>query len=194
MNSHDSAQSDRPMRADARRNRDKLVLAARSVLARQEQAFSLEGVAREAGVGIGTLYRHFPTRDALVEAVYAVELDELTTNAPALLDELPPDEALRTWLLRYAKFTVKKRGMIDTLRARLVSGNIPSPNTRERLTASIEPMLAQGARQGLLRADVRADDVTTLLLGVFLSTVEDSASERTERLLDLVLDALRPRP
>ncbi|NEB78902.1 helix-turn-helix transcriptional regulator, partial [Streptomyces sp. SID14478] len=152
----------------------------------------LEAVAREAGVGIGTLYRHFPTREALVEAVYSAELDAVVDSAPALLAELPPQAALRAWMDRYGAFFAAKRGMSDTLRAGWASGSIATPATRERITAAIATVLAAGAAAGTLRADVEAEEVTLMLLGVFLSTTAVNAPDRTGRLLDLVVDALRP--
>ena len=183
----------RAPRADALRNRDKLVQIARSAFATAEDVVSLEGIAREAGVGIGTLYRHFPTREALVEAVYAAELDDVTDSVPGLLRELPPDAALRAWMGRYAAFIATKRGMGDTLRAGWVSGRIAAPTTtRERITAAIATILARGAETGALRADVDPQDVVALLLGIFFGTTAGNGPEQTERLLDLVMDALRP--
>ena len=182
----------RPLRADARRNREKLITVARAAFAAADDSVPLEDIAREAGVGIGTLYRHFPTREALVEAVYAAELDDITLSAPALLGRLPPDAALRAWMDRYAQFAAVKRGMVDTLRAGWASGRIATPTTRERVTAAIGTILAAGAQSGSLRTDVEADDVTAILLGVFLSTASNSTSEQTGRLLDLVVAGLRP--
>jgi AcrR family transcriptional regulator len=181
-------------RADAQRNRDKLVRTARAAFAAADDTVALEGIARDAGVGIGTLYRHFPTREALVEAVYAAELDDVTGSVTALLDELPPEAALRAWMGRYAAFIATKRGMVDTLRAGWASGRIAAPTaTRERITAAIATILARGAEAGTLRADVDPQDVTAMLLGIFLSTTAGNAPEQTGRLLDLVMDALHPR-
>ena len=182
----------RPARADARRNREKLLAAARAAFAAADDTVVLEAIAREAGVGIGTLYRHFPTREALVEAVYAAELDDVATSAPALLAALPPDAALRAWMDRYAAFVATKRGMVDTLRAGWASGRMATPTTRERVTAAIALILADGARAGSLRADADPEDVTAMLLGVFLSTAASSTPEQTGRLFDLIVDALRP--
>ncbi|MFC8451561.1 TetR/AcrR family transcriptional regulator [Kitasatospora sp. NPDC057223] len=182
----------RPLRAHAQRNRETLIAVARAAFAAAGDTAPLEGIAREAGVGIGTLYRHFPTREALVEAAYAAELDDVTTNAATLLAELPPEEALRTWMERYARFAATKHGMIGTLRTGWAAGRI-TPPTRRRITAEIAVILTAGARSGTLRADVDPDDVTAMLLGVFLSADAHGTPERTGRLLDLVLDALRPR-
>ncbi|MFE9610669.1 TetR/AcrR family transcriptional regulator [Streptomyces sp. NPDC006012] len=186
------AGSDRPVRADARRNRDKLIAVARTAFTTGGDTATLEGIARAAGVGIGTLYRHFPTREALVEAVYAAELDDVTTSAPALLDEFPPEAALRAWMDRYAAFFAAKHGMLDALRVSWASGSVTTSGTRERITAALGMILAAGARTGTLRGDVAADDVTMLLLGVFLSLGGDRTPEQTARLLDLVVDAVRP--
>jgi AcrR family transcriptional regulator len=183
----------RAPRADALRNRDKLIEVARAAFAAATDTVSLEGIARDAGVGIGTLYRHFPTREALVEAVYAAELDDVTDSVAALLDQLPPDAALGAWMRRYAAFVATKRGMAETLRAGWASGRIATPSTRERITAAIATILASGADAGTLRADVESEDITAMLLGIFLSTAASETPEQTERLLDLVMDALRPK-
>jgi AcrR family transcriptional regulator len=190
--SSDIGKKTRAPRADALRNRDKLIHVARGAFAAASDTVSLEGIAREAGVGIGTLYRHFPTREALVEAVYAAELDDVTGSVGTLLKELPPEAALRAWMQRYATFVVTKRGMAETLRAGWASGRIATPSTRERVTAAIATILASGAEAGSLRADVEPEDITAMLLGIFLSTAASKTPEQTERLLDLVMDALRP--
>jgi AcrR family transcriptional regulator len=183
---------ERPLRADARRNRDRIVAAARAAFTAAGDTVPLETIARDADVGIGTLYRNFPTREALVEAVYSAELDDVTRSSPELLERFPPDVALRAWLDRYTQFSTVKRGMIDTLRAGWSAGRI-TPRTRERINAAIETILTAGARSGSLRADVEADDVTAMLLGVFLSTAASGGTpEQRNRLLDLLVDALRP--
>ena len=182
---------ERPLRADARRNRDALVAVARAAFAATDDTVSLEGIAREAGVGIGTLYRHFPTRESLVEAVYAAELDDVVASAHALLGQSPPDVALRAWMNRYAAFIATKRGMLDTLRAGWTSGRITTSTTRERISAAIGTILTAGARAGSLRGDVAPEDVTAMVFGVFLATAIEPTSEQIGRLLDLVVDALR---
>lgn len=179
----------RAPRSDALRNRDLLVAAARAAFADAEGAVPLEGVARAAGVGIGTLYRHFPTREALVEAVYAAELDDLTAAAPELLRTLPPDRALRAWMHRYGEFFAAKRGFLDTLRAGLASGRISAPATRERINAALGSLLEAGAAARTLRGDVPPDDVTVMLLGIFLHGGDDAA--QTGRLVELLADALK---
>jgi AcrR family transcriptional regulator len=188
-----SGTADRPIRADARRNREKLLTAARAAFtAASGGPVALEAIADQAGVGIGTLYRHFRTREALVEAVYEAELDDVAASASALLGQFPPDVALRAWMDRYATFRLTKQAMLGTLQAGFAPGRI-SPSTRERLTTAITPILARGAEQRSLRADIHPEDVASLLLGVFLSTAASGMPEQVSRLLDLVVDALRPR-
>jgi AcrR family transcriptional regulator len=182
-----------PARADARRNREKVIAAARAAFAAAPSGpVTLEAIASRAGVGTGTLYRHFPTREALIEAVYAAELDDVVASASALLGEFPPDVALRAWMDRYATFWVTKHAMLGTLRAGSAPGRI-SPSTRERVITAITPVLARGAEAGSLRTDIHPGDVAALLLGVFLSTAAGGAPEQAPRLLDLVVDSLRPR-
>ncbi|MFE6698664.1 TetR/AcrR family transcriptional regulator [Streptomyces sp. NPDC057718] len=186
----------RPVRADARRNRDHLLAVAREAFAATDGRTSLDAIAREAGVGIGTLYRHFPTREALVEAIYAAELDAVVDSVPALLaeHEQAPEAALRAWADRYAAFVAAKRGLSDTLRAGWAAGTIATPATRERLTAAIAPILDAGAASGSLRADVTPEEVTLLLLGVFLSTTAADSPHLTGPMLDLIVDAVRVAP
>jgi len=185
----------RPLRADAQRNRDRLVGAARAALAKDEGALTCEGVARDAGVGVGTLYRHFPNLGALVEAVYSAELDQLAATAPGLLDDFPPDEALRTWAERYVRFTATQPGLRPALSSGMASGTIPAPHTREVLTRVVADFLASGARGGSLRTDVSPQAATSLLLGVMLSIAtepaHDAGSDRIPAMVGLFVDALR---
>lgn len=174
-------------RADARRNRERLVAAAAAAFAAHDGPVSLEGVARAAGVGIGTLYRHFPTRDALVEAVYRAELAEVSARAPALVASHPPVEALRLWMRRYAEFVAAKQGMAESLLAILDAGIVERSDTRAAIVGAVSTLLEAGAADGSLRPDVRPDDVVSSLLGIFLAS---SGAEQSARLVDLLIDGL----
>jgi AcrR family transcriptional regulator len=155
---------------------------------------SLEGIARTAGVGIGTLYRHFPTREALVESVYAAELDEVVAAADTfLVDGSPAEVALRGWMNRYAAFVQAKRGMAETLRAALASGTIPASRTRAAVRGVVGRFLDAGAASGTLRDDVDPDDVTASLVGIFLATAGATDTAQRDRMLDLLVDGLRAR-
>jgi AcrR family transcriptional regulator len=181
----------RPLRADARRNRDRLLAAAvRAFSTSDGVEVPLDAIAREAGVGIGTLYRHFPTREALVEAAYRTELDRLCDAAPELLAELPPDRALRAWMDRFVDYLTTKRGMAAALRSVIASGGNPYAHSRDRMLAAVTTLLAAGVAAGTVRADVPPGDVLTGLSGVTLAA---AGRDQAGRLLDLLLDALRPR-
>ncbi|WP_152362169.1 TetR/AcrR family transcriptional regulator [Microlunatus speluncae] len=184
---------DRPLRADARRNRDRLLDAAGHAFARDGQDVTLEAVAKDAGVGIGTLYRHFPTREALVEATYRHELDRLCDAADELLAEQPADVALRAWMDRFVDYMTAKRGMSDTLRAIIASGGNPYAHSRDRLLTAIGTLLRASVEAGIVRADVSAEDVLTGIGGVSLVASEPEQREQAARLLDLLMDGLRYR-
>lgn len=184
----------RGVRADAQRNRDRLVEAARRAFATGNGKVTLDAVAREAGVGIGTLYRHFPTREDLVEAVYRAQLDSVCASAATLLESTPADQALRAWMDRFADHVAAKREMADTLRAVIASGAVTVGHARERMSAAVRLLLDAGSADGTLRRDVRAEDVVAALVGVFLACGGPGGHEQAARLMDLLLDALRPAP
>jgi AcrR family transcriptional regulator len=183
------------IRVDAQRNRTRLIEVARSAFAASAHGtaapVSLEAIAREAGVGIGTLYRHFPTREALTEAVYRTELDAVLAQAAPLLREHEPVEALRSWMDAYAAFVTAKRGMAESLRSLLQAGTITAAQTRQRVTDTIQTFLDAGVQAGSLRADVRADDVAASLVGVFLATPDPAQSDQARRMLDLLVAGIR---
>jgi AcrR family transcriptional regulator len=174
-----------PTRSDARRNRDKLLeVAAAAFGAADGRPVSLEAIAREAGVGIGTLYRHFPSRELLIEAVYRAELAEVVAAADRLLEGHPPKVALRRWMDRYATFVAAKKGMADSLRAMIESGAVQVSQMHARIVATTDTLLQAGAQDGSLRSDVQAEDVVSSLIGIFLVS---GSPEQTGRMLDLLL-------
>jgi AcrR family transcriptional regulator len=181
------------MRADARRNRQRLLEAAVRAFSADPEKVSLEAIAREAGVGIGTLYRHFPTRAALVEAVYRNELARLLGSGKELLSSHPPAVALRMWMDRFADYVTAKRWMVDSLRAVVAAGAVSPSQTRQALTGTIQGMLDAGAAAGSVRNDVDAGDVLASLTGVFLAVGAPSQRDQAGRMLDLLMDGLRPR-
>ena len=180
-----------PARADAQRNRERLIEVAQRAFTGGDAKVSLEAVAKEAGVGIGTLYRHFPTREALVEAVYLAERGRLCDAAAELLAEQPPEQALRTWMDRFADYIATKREMAEALRALIADGTVTKSQAREHLSAAVRTILDAGAAAGTLRGDVRAEDVVVALVGVFSVCPLPEHREQAGRLLDLVMDGLR---
>jgi AcrR family transcriptional regulator len=184
----------RPLRADAQRNRDRLLGVAVRVFSQDGPDVTLDAIAKEAGVGIGTLYRHFPTREALIEAAYRNELARLCDAVPDLLRTMPADQATRTWMDHYIDYMTTKRGMADALRVVIASGRTPYAQSRDRLISAITMLLEAGAAAGTLRADVEPADVFASLAGVSLTAGEPAQRAQAGRLLDLLMDALHPRP
>jgi AcrR family transcriptional regulator len=173
------------VRSDARRNRERLLEAAAAAFgAADGRPVSLESIARDAGVGIGTLYRHFPSREVLVEAVYRAELAEVAAAAGQLLQRDAPKAALRRWMDRYASFVAAKRGMAESLRAMVDSGAVEPSQSHASIVGAVEMLLRAGVDDGSLRSDVRADDVVSSLLGIFLTS---GSPEQTGRMLDLLV-------
>ena len=181
----------RALRADAQRNRDRLLEVAVRAFSAEGPDVTLEAVAREAGVGIGTLYRHFPTREALVEAAYRNELARLCDAAGELLASLPPDEAARTWMDRFVDYMTTKRGMAEALRAVIASGGNPYATSRDQMIAALGKLLSAGAAAGTLRADVEPADLLAGLSGVSLAAGDPTQRKQARRLLDLLMDGLR---
>jgi AcrR family transcriptional regulator len=180
-------------RVDAARNRSTLLATARDAFAAGEGDVTFDALARRAGVGVGTLYRNFPTRQDLVEAVYRSELDDVVALAEVLLREHPADVALRQWLDRYATFFATKHGMAEAFQQAIASGAVAAPNTRVRINGVLAEFLAAGVEDGSLRADVEPDVATSMILGSFLATAGVEDDGQRGRVLDVVVDGLRPR-
>jgi len=185
--------SDRPrrLRADAERNRARLLDVARAAFASGQAQVTLEQIARDADVGIGTLYRHFPTREALVEALYRQELADLCASAGDLLAAHPADLALRAWMDRFAGYVTAKREMADALRAVFAAGTVTISQIREQLAEAVQTILDAGITAGTLRDDVRAEDIVATVVGMFTATSLAGGHEQLERMLDLLMDAIR---
>jgi AcrR family transcriptional regulator len=183
----------RPQRADARRNRDLLLDAAVRAFAADGAEVTLDAIARAAGVGIGTLYRHFPSREALVEAAYRQELARLCDAVPELLGSQLPDRALRAWMDRFIDYMTTKRHMKAALHAVIASGGNPFAESRNLLTSALTALLDAGAAAGTLRPDIAPADVLAALSGVTLAAGEPDQRDQAGRLLDLLADGLRHR-
>jgi AcrR family transcriptional regulator len=181
----------RPLRADARRNRDALLAAAVQALSADGPEVTLEAIAAAAGVGIGTLYRHFPTRDSLVEAAYRNELERLCDSADELLATLPPDQAVREWMECFVDYAVTKRGMSDALRALIAAGGNPFAHSRDRMLGALGKLLDAAIAAGTVRADVAPADLLATLGGVSMAAGDAAGREQARRVLDLVMDGLR---
>ncbi len=178
------------LRVDAARNRMTVLAAATRAFAASDGETSMRAIARDAGVGIATVYRHFPTRESLVDAVYRDQVERLTSGARELLEELPPAEAMRRWMDLFGDWLTTKQGMIDTLRAMIETGQIALTHTRGELLAAITTILDAGAAAGDLRADVTAEDIAATLIGAHTVAGRPNQRAQLERLLDLLMRGL----
>ena len=186
-----SAKSSRKPRADALRNRERVLEAAKTVFSAGGPDASLEAVAREAGVGIGTLYRHFPTREALYEAVYRREVEQLSELAEELKGEAAPVEALRRWLRSNVEFVATKKGMAAAL---ALAAGPPSELTAfsfERLTKAIGMLLQRAVAAGEVRADITPEDLLRTLVGMCMLHDQPGWQASVVRMLDVLVDGLR---
>jgi AcrR family transcriptional regulator len=182
------------LRADATRNRNQLLeVATRVFVSADDTEPSMRAIAREAGVGIATLYRHFPTRESLVDAVYRDQVARLTDGARELLAQLPPPAALRRWMDLFGDWIATKNGMLDTLLAMIEAGEIAHAQTQTELFAAIDEILNAGRATGELRADVSAEDIAASLIGIF-TVVRPPDAARASRLLNILMDGLAAAP
>jgi AcrR family transcriptional regulator len=179
----------RRQRSDARVNRDKLVAAARTLFAAKGTSAPLEEVAEQAGVGIGTLYRHFPTRTALFEAVYVDEVEALARAAAALVDRTPW-EALSRWLHQYVGFAATKRALNDALMQE-DSGSDVLLTCRAAITGAAGGLVERAQRSGAVRTDTDLMDILRMVGAI--ATVPGADDAQKQRMLELALDGLRYR-
>jgi AcrR family transcriptional regulator len=182
----------RRRRADAERNREKLLEATSALVKEGQSELSLAAVAERAGVGIGTLYRHFHSRDALLAGLYRNEVERLQAAAATLADELPPLEALKTWLDQYAALMMVKYGFADAMKSAMKSDAEIFTHSRSRLAGALSSLLEAAADAGLVRRDVQAEDILIAVAAqVSASLHGQGAEKRCERLLGLTIDGLR---
>jgi AcrR family transcriptional regulator len=182
-------------RADAVRNRERVLEAAKAVFSAGGSDASLEAVARHAGVGIGTLYRHFPTREALFEAVYRREVEQLADLAEQLkADDAPPTEALRRWLRSNVEFVATKKGMMAALALAAYGSSELFTFSFDRLTKAVGALLQRAVAAGKIRADIGPEDVLRALVGMCYIHDQPGWQSTVLRLLDVFVDGLRVQP
>ncbi|MEV5354779.1 TetR/AcrR family transcriptional regulator [Streptomyces sp. NPDC086081] len=185
----------RPMRADARRNYERLLRVAAEAFAEHGEGASLDDIAKRAGVGSGTLYRHFPTRHALLEAAYLDRVEALAARADVLAAELPPGEALWEWLHELGIGMIRMRGLKALLGPAVTEGDAAGATACGDSVRSAAGRLVRAAREeGTLRADVEPMDVLRLAHGVATaSELADGEGRHIRRYLTLLTEGLRPR-
>jgi AcrR family transcriptional regulator len=185
-----SAEIVRKPRADAVRNRERVLEAAKLVFSAGGPDASLEAVAKRAGVGIGTLYRHFPTREALFEAVYRREVEHLGELAEQLKSDPAPVEALRRWLRSNVEFVATKKGMSAALALAANSSSELSAFSFDRLTKAVGALLDRAVAAGEIRADVGPEDLLRALVGMCYLHDQPGWQASVLRLLDVLVDGL----
>lgn len=182
----------RKVRADAQRNRERILEVAKQVFTRDGAAASLDEIARRAGIGSGTLYRHFPSRDTLIEAVYRSEVEKLATAEGRFTATMPPLDALRAWMLLFIDHVSEKKLIIPAMDAvaggsrRLIEGS------RDRIHAAFIRLVERAISSGDLRADTDPNDFVRALVGVFHTTAIPGWEGSARRLVDILITGSRP--
>jgi AcrR family transcriptional regulator len=182
------AEEQRPKRADAQRNYAKLIAAGREAFAQDGTAASLEDIARRAEVGIGTLYRHFPTRLDLVEAIYVDELEALCASAGDVAG-LPPWDALVSWLRRFVSYVAAKQALAEELFAHIGPDAELFTSCRVALYSACEPLLTRAQQARVVRPDMDFTDVVRIVGAI--AKISPAEPSEIARILDIALDGLR---
>lgn len=187
----DHADAIRKPRADAVRNRERVLEAAKAVFSAGGPEASLEAVAKRASVGIGTLYRHFPTRESLFEAVYRREVEQLSELAEQLKNAKDPVDALRRWLRSNVEFVATKKGMSAALALTFQSSSELAAFSMERLTKAVGSLLDRAVAAGEMRSDISPEDLLRALVGMCYMHDQPGWQATALRLLDVFVDGLR---
>ena len=182
----------RKPRSDAQRNRERILEVARQAFSRSGANTSLDDVAREAGVGPGTLYRHFPTREQLLEAVYRSEMEKLAAAEQKFAEELPPLEALRTWLLLFVDYIATKQLIAPALNALLGDPKKVFEASYVRIWDAIRALVKRAIKSGDIRKDLDPIDLLRALIGVASVATSPDWQQSARRLVDILITGARP--
>ncbi len=188
----DSTSKERKPRADAARNRERILDIAKTAFAREGADISLEEVARQAGVGAGTLYRHFPTRDALLESVYRAEVTKLAEEQRKLSDSLPPREALRSWMLLFVDYIATKKIIAAALNSIVGGPTKLFESSGAQIKDAIQLLVENAIESGDVRADIEPLDLFRALVGVSNVASAPNWQDSAKRLVDILLLGSRP--
>jgi AcrR family transcriptional regulator len=186
-----SARRERKPRADSVRNRERVLQAAKIVFAAGGPEASLEAVARHAGVGVGTLYRHFPTRQALFEAVYRNEVEQLVEMAEQLGTDLPPLDALRQWMHANVAFVATKKGMSAALAVVVHASSDLTAYSMDRLGRALATLLRRATEAGVIRDDIGPEDIVRTIVGLCYTHDKPGWQSNVIRLVDVFIDGMR---
>ena len=182
----------RKPRADAQRNRERLMTSAKAAFAETGADVSLDEIARRAGVGIGTLYRHFPTRDAIVEAVYRREVEQLAGAAGRLLGSLPPGEALHEWMRMFVDYIATKKVMASALGSIVGGAAELYAFSGAQITGAMRLLIDRAGAAGDIRPGVDPNDLLRALVGFTYGNASPGWQASALRLIDILMDGLRP--
>ncbi|MEU7056076.1 TetR/AcrR family transcriptional regulator [Streptomyces sp. NPDC046197] len=186
----DAPPRDTPLRSDAQRNRERILEVALTELTRSADT-PLSVIAKKAGVGQGTFYRNFPSREALVLELYRYEMQQVADSAAHLLETRGPERALREWMDRLAQFAMTKAGLADAIRQATSAPGSPAKPGHSPVTAAADALLRANEEAGTIRPGVSADDFLLAIAGLWMIDPDGDWQPRANRLLDLVMDGLR---
>jgi AcrR family transcriptional regulator len=186
-------QPTRKPRVDAERNRERLLATAKATFAKRGTGASLEDIARETGVGIGTLYRHFPTRDALVAAVYRNETEQLASAAKTLSAAHPPLEALRRWMNLFVDYTATKRGLHSVLDSLAGGTSALYANSTEQMTSALRTLVDRAVASGEAKVDLDALDLLRAVAGVSQGGAGDDWVVNAKKVVEILVAGIRAR-
>ena len=179
----------RPLRADAQRNYDRLIVAARDVFVREGGSASMEAIARAAGVGVGTLYRHFPQRIDVVEAVYRDDVDQLVATADQVIEEFDPWPAVVAFLEAFARYAKGKRTFLNELHDAFDKHPDLKLRSKERIDDAMDRIIRRAQEAGVLRTDVNGAELMQLISPMCVNAT--LSEDQSSRLLNMILDGLR---
>jgi len=187
-----SPPAQRKTRTDAQRNRERILAVAKEAFARSGANTSLDDVARQAGVGAGTLYRHFPTRDALLEAVYHTEVAKLAAAERELSEKFPPVEALRAWMLLFVDYIAEKHIIAPALNTFVGGPSKLYESSRAQVSGAIEALVKRAIKSGDVRKDLEPFDLLRALIGVSNVASAPDWKQSAKRLVDILILGSRP--
>ncbi len=182
----------RKPRSDAQQNRDRILEVAKAAFTRSGEDASLDDIAKQADVGPGTLYRHFPTRDALIEAVYHTEVERLAAAQRELSANLPPIEALRAWMMLFVDYIATKQIIASVLNSVVGGPSRLYDSSRDQVTGAIDALVKTAMKSGDIRKDLEPFDLLRALIGVSNVATSPDWQESARRLVDILITGSRP--
>ncbi|HUN89144.1 MAG TPA: TetR/AcrR family transcriptional regulator [Terriglobales bacterium] len=186
------SQPARKPRTDAQRNRERILEVAKQAFTRAGANASLDDIAKEAGVGPGTLYRHFPTRDALIEAVYRTEVEKLAAAQRRFSETMPPVEALRAWMLLFVDYIATKQIIAPALNSIVGGPSKLFEGSRSHIQGAIEALVKRSIKSGDMRKDLEPFDLLRALIGVSHVATTPDWQQSARRLVDILITGSRP--